>query len=117
MLEALCLALDKPMDGDTFWTCSGLKVRLVAKSGPIDAPELASSPRCNHCDPRPGIAARDRLRIILRRPAQLSCAGKDKYGRSLATLTIGGRDVAGIMIAEGLGRPYKGGKREGWCQE
>jgi len=101
MLEALCLALDKPMDGDTFWTCSGLKVRLVAKSGPIDAPELASSPRCNHCDPRPGIAARDRLRIILQRPAQLSCAGKDKYGRSLCRVTVNGKDVGDQLVREG----------------
>jgi len=38
-----------------------------------------------------------------------------KYGRSLAYLHINGRDVGEIMIAEGLARPYDGGRREGWC--
>lgn len=101
MLEALCLALDKPMDGDTFWTCSGVKVRLVADSGPIDAPELPGSPRCKGCDAAPGIAARDRLRVILRQPAQLLCAGNDRYGRSLCRVTVSGRDVGDMLIAEG----------------
>jgi endonuclease YncB( thermonuclease family) len=26
-----------------------------------------------------------------------------------------GRDVAGILIGEGLARPYHGGRRSGWC--
>lgn len=102
MLEALCLALDKPMDGDTFWTCSGVKIRLVAASGPIDAPELPGSPRCNHCDPAKGYAARDRLRVILRQPAKLICSGQDRYRRSLCRVTVGGRDVGDMLVAEGL---------------
>lgn len=102
MLEALCLALEKPMDGDTFWTCSNTKVRLVALSGPIDAPELPGSPRCKGCDPVPGYAARDRLRVILKQPAQLLCKGNDRYGRRLCRVTVGGRDVGDMLISEGL---------------
>lgn len=101
MLEALCLALDKPMDGDTFWTCSGTKVRLVALSGPIDAPELPGSPRCKGCDSAPGYAARDRLRVILRQPAKLHCAGVDRYQRALCRVTVNGRDVGDMLVREG----------------
>jgi micrococcal nuclease len=40
----------------------------------------------------------------------------DKYGRLLAHVTDAtGRDVAVVMIDEGLARPYDGGKRAGWC--
>lgn len=40
---------------------------------------------------------------------------KEKYGRVLARVTIDGRDLADLLIAEGLARPYSGEKRKGWC--
>lgn len=97
MLEAIALCLANVHDGDTFRTCDGMKVRLVALSGPMDAPELPGSPRCNHCDPAPGIAARDRLRVILSMPAKLHCNGKDRYGRSLCRVSVNGRDVGALL--------------------
>ena len=39
----------------------------------------------------------------------------DKYDRKLARAYIFGQDVAYTMIAEGLARPYSGGKRGSWC--
>lgn len=102
MLEALALCVASIHDGDTFHTCDGTKVRLVALSGPMDAPELAGSPRCHHCDPAPGIAARDRLRVILRQPAKLWCKGNDRYGRALCRVTVNGRDVGDMLVREGL---------------
>lgn len=45
----------------------------------------------------------------------------DRYGRLLAWVWIQpfgnseGFDLAARLIAEGLGRPYDGGRREGWC--
>lgn len=102
MLEAIALCLVSVHDGDTFRTCDGTKVRLVALSGPIDAPELPGSPRCKHCDPAPGYAARDRLRAILERPAKLLCNGADKYGRSLCRVTVNGQDVGDMLVSEGL---------------
>lgn len=101
MLEALALCLGSVHDGDSLTLCDRTKVRLVALAGPIDAPELPSSPRCHHCDPAPGYAARDRLRVILRQPAKLHCNGADKYGRSLCRVTVNGRDVGDQMLAEG----------------
>jgi endonuclease YncB( thermonuclease family) len=40
----------------------------------------------------------------------------DKYRRTLAHVEVDGRDVGEILIGEGLARPYKGGKRQGWCE-
>lgn len=101
MLEALALCISSIHDGDTLTTCDRTKVRLVAQSGPMDAPELPGSPRCKGCDPRPGIAARDRLRVILRQPAKLHCAGVDRYQRALCRVTVNGRDVGDMLIGEG----------------
>jgi endonuclease YncB( thermonuclease family) len=102
MLEALALCVASIHDGDTLRTCDGTKVRLVALSGPVDAPELPGSPRCKGCDPRPGYAARDRLRVILRAPAKLHCNGVDRYQRSLCRVTVNGRDVGDQLVREGL---------------
>jgi endonuclease YncB( thermonuclease family) len=40
---------------------------------------------------------------------------KDRHGRLLATITVDGKDVGEIMIAEGLARPWVG-KRQPWCE-
>lgn len=58
LLSTLCLA--SIHDGDTFRTCDGATVRLVAASGQLDAQELASTPRCHReaCDHAKGMAAR-----------------------------------------------------------
>ena len=39
----------------------------------------------------------------------------DRYARTLAHLTVGGRNVGGVLIGEGLAPPYNGGRRQGWC--
>lgn len=103
MLEALALTCATILvhDGDTI-RCNAMKVRLVAAQGPMDAPELPGSPRCKGCDPAPGIAARDRLRIILQQPAKLHCNGVDRYQRSLCRVTVNGRDVGDMLVSEGL---------------
>lgn len=91
------------MDGDTFWTCSGDKVRLVAASGPMDAPEMPGSPRCQHCDPAAGVAARERLKAIVQgaRSRQMACDGTDKYGRRLCRVSVDGHDLGDWLISEG----------------
>ena len=42
---------------------------------------------------------------------------KGKYAdRLLANIrTVSGEQVAPTLISEGYARPYKGGKRKGWC--
>lgn len=40
---------------------------------------------------------------------------QDRYGRELITVTLGNQDVSKRMINAGYARPYRGGKRPGWC--
>ena len=42
--EPFALCVTRITDGDTFQLCNGDKVRLVAASGPIDAPETRYRP-------------------------------------------------------------------------
>lgn len=94
-------------DGDTF-RCNGMKVRLVAASGPVDAPELANSPRCEAgregwCDEVLAARARDWLDDMLRGgTVELSCDGNDRYGRALCRASVNGRDAGDAMVAQGL---------------
>jgi endonuclease YncB( thermonuclease family) len=92
------------VDGDTVDRgCT--RYRLLG----LDAPEI------RHPAPPEerarGRAAAQRLRELIRtaRHVELVPAEgrrRDKYGRKLARLLVDGRDVAEIMIAEGLAQPY-----------
>jgi endonuclease YncB( thermonuclease family) len=69
--------------------------------------------------PRPGLAARatERLRGLVQPRIWLERHGRDRYRRTLAIVRDrAGRDLAQVMIREGLARPYNGrGRRQGWC--
>lgn len=97
------------VDGDTFWI-SGEKVRIAN----IDEPETPGSERCEHrrCGKNPswrdferGIKARDLLRQFLSSgPVELSRQGKEHYGRTLATVTVGGTGVGTYLVERGVTR-------------
>ena len=101
------------IDGDTIKSPAGVRYRLLG----FDAPETYLAKCLEELDK--GTAAKRRLQeLIDTGKAKLVESGRtDKYRRTLATLYIAGSDVAAILIAEGLARPYAGGKREGWCPE
>lgn len=99
-------------DGDTVTLCSGERVRILD----IDAPELAGSPRCKDrrkrasawCDHRQGIASRDALAAFLRGgPVRIDRQAKDRYGRTLARLTVNGKDAGAYLIAHGYARRWR----------
>lgn len=96
-------------DGDTF-RCDGVKVRLVAASGPVDAPEFSGSARCEPgrdgwCDQQLAERSRDRLDALLDSgPIALDCKGADRYGRRLCTASVDGRDAGDTLVAEGLAK-------------
>jgi micrococcal nuclease len=97
-------------DGDTF-TLGGERIRIAD----IDTPEL----RTPVCDAEKRLARLARLRL-----AQLLGDGSavtlerrplpDRYGRTLARVTVNGRDVSAVLIREGLAAPWEG-KRHSWC--
>ena len=80
----------------------------------LDAPELRARRPAEFAMTR---AARGRLGKLVAGGATLHPHGRDRYRRLLAVVTdASGRDVAGLMVREGLARPYYGrGRWQGWC--
>lgn len=100
-------------DGDTVeLVCGGTAetARLVG----FDTPEV-TSPRCPE-EKALGLQATQRLRgLLMAMDIGISDLGFDKYQRRLVRVMVKGRDVAGIMVAEGLAVAYSGGTRIDWC--
>lgn len=99
------------VDGDTFWM-DGEKIRIAD----IDTPETHPS-RCAE-EERLGNAATDRLQALLNAGAfELSPIDRDtdRYGRKLRIVERNGVSLGGVLVSEGLARPYGGGPRAGWC--
>lgn len=106
------------VDGDTIkvevepWP--GIVSRVSVRLRGADAPELRGK-----CREEKAIARRAKKRVqelVEDAPVILRDIGQDKYaGRVDAVVEIGGQDLATMLIAEGLARPYGGGKRGGWC--
>lgn len=99
------------VDGDTI-RIGNTTYRLVG----FDTPETWR-PQCGY-EEALGNEATDRLQDLLDaslRTELVVLPGRDRYDRSLARLLIDGRDVGGILISEGLARPYERGARQGWC--
>lgn len=95
------------VDGDTLWL-QGEKIRIEG----LDAPEI-SQPKCS-AERRLGNQARDTLLTLLN-SGEISIVrhGQDRYGRTLADVSVDGVDVARSIIDAGLGREYQG--RRSWC--
>lgn len=98
------------VDGDTFWSGSE-KVRIAD----IDTPEVAA-----RCAAEAVLAAQAtrRTRALLGeggwRMYPSGDRDRDSFGRLLRTVEKPGRSLGDMLIAEGLARPYAGGRRS-WC--
>lgn len=103
------------IDGDTLdVSCPGhglVRARLLG----FDTPEVFS-PGCAS-ELALGRRATAALARRIREAGQVRMvfAGLDKYDRRLMRLYLDGRDVAEAMVADGLARPYGGGRRTDWC--
>lgn len=98
------------VDGDTIWL-EGQNLRLQS----FDTPE----PYTDICGGAEEVALAKRssarlLELLNSNPFTVETAGQDRYGRVLATVRIGSRDVGDILIKEGLARAWPNG-REWWC--
>lgn len=108
------LASTLAVDGDTV-----VIDRELIRIANIDAPEIGH-PKCD-AELRLGQVASRRMaellgsgEIVVHRGDPKDGRLKDRYGRTLATVTIDGRDAGEILIAEGLARPWTG-RRRPWC--
>jgi micrococcal nuclease len=106
---ALCLS-PSVHDGDTI-RCGRERVRIAN----IDAPELPDSPKCQDRRrslpgailPRAKPRAWALVRLLSRGRVMIERQGTDPYGRTLATVSVGGVDAGDYLIAQGLARPWR----------
>jgi endonuclease YncB( thermonuclease family) len=96
-------------DGDTI-RCGDERIRLLD----IEAPEVKGSPRCRRNLPRDwcDYELGDRSRVALERflrsgRVRIHRDGHDRYRRTLARITVDGRDAGQYLIARGFARPYR----------
>lgn len=112
-MSALLACLLIVHDGDTL-RCNAERIRLVG----IDAPELDGSSRCNRpatgpnppwCDNVAAERSREALSgfVASGEPALTRC-GVDRYGRTLARLSVNGRDAGAYLVGLGLARRWVG---------
>lgn len=99
-------------DGDSI-RCGRERIRLAN----IDAPELPGSPRCENlragrnpswCDYALGERAKQALSAFLIRGAvNVERIGQDQYGRTLARVTVNGKDAGAFLVRQGLARAWQ----------
>ena len=97
-------------DGDTI-RLGDERIRIVG----LDTPELGHRAECESEALAAEQARQALIGEIARGNVALHRQGTDRYGRTLARVTVDGRDVAATLIANGHARPYAGGRRESWC--
>lgn len=99
------------IDGDTF-DAARVRYRIVN----IDTPETGDRARCA-AERRLGDRATHAARTLIRNAADIEIrpTGRiDSYGRTIAFLSLDGRDFGEILVERGLARPWRG-RREPWC--
>jgi micrococcal nuclease len=96
-------------DGDTF-VLDGERIRIEN----IYAPELFS-PKCES-ERRLAVSAKRELeRLLAVGPIMLKRrAGKDGHGRTIAMVTVNGKDVGEALVAAKVARFWRD-SREAWC--
>lgn len=111
--ESLAVAF-RVADGDTV-TIEGERIRIAN----IDTPEIHHA-KCD-AERRLALVAKRRLQSLLgsghidiARGDPVDGRQRDRYGRTLATITVDGRDVGDILVDEGLARQWTG-HRAPWC--
>ena len=97
------------IDGDTL-DVAGERVRIVN----IDTPEMPPKAQCAS-EADGALRARDRLQaLVAAGEVGLDRTGTDRYGRTLAYVSVDGADAGRTLVAEGLARPWEG-RRRSWC--
>lgn len=100
MIVALLMACTA-IDGDTI-RCGQERIRLTA----IDAPEMRGHCRKGRdCAPGDPVASKHALKSILSgATASIERLGKDRYGRTVADVLVGGKSLSCIQMASGNAR-------------
>lgn len=114
----------KVTDADTFrGTVTGMgRFRAFGQNVPfrltgIDTPESTWRAKCYE-EKQLGQEAKEVVQHLIESFTRHEAIilGKDKYGRYLCELFIGGQSVNEYLIDTGLAVPYHGGKKRSWCE-
>lgn len=103
-------------DGDTVELLCGVQTQRARLVG-FDAPETRDA----GCPEEAALGLQAKLRLgdlVAQAGPQdilLDHRGYDRYGRRLVVMLLEGRDVAEVLVAEGLAVPYAGSARIDWC--
>ncbi len=105
-------------DGDTLTVDAapwpGLTARTSVRVAGVDTPEIRG--KCQ-AEKNQAIRARDFVRATVGAMVRLTDVRPGKYaGRVIADVWINEQKLSDLLIAENLGRPYHGGRRESWCR-
>ncbi|MCR4917699.1 MAG: thermonuclease family protein [Alphaproteobacteria bacterium] len=113
--------VDYVIDGDTFAAVVNLEpdveISVRVRLRNVDTPEISGE-----CEYERNMAQAAKLRLGQIIPVgtvvQLENIKDDKYlGRIDANvITPNGHDISELLISEGLGRKYSGGRRKPWCE-
>ncbi|MDF2381773.1 thermonuclease family protein [Nostoc ellipsosporum NOK] len=100
------------IDGDTFRLASGERIRLAG----IDAPETRRGQAKCRREIAAGRAATATARtLLLGRTVRFARLGRS-YNRTVARVTLDGRDVAGGLVRLGVARWWpRGARKPDWC--
>lgn len=82
------------VDGDTVVVSTAESLNLKVRLQGIDAPECGM--------PFGPQAQRFLEQLVLGRTVQMAKTGRDRYGRTVATLAVGGQDVGVVLLQAGL---------------
>ncbi len=102
----------RAIDGDTI-RCARERIRISN----IDTPELGAHARCHAEAERAERAKRFTAERLAAGPVEVTRDARrprDRYGRTLATVRAGGRDLGEALIEAGLARRWDG-RRHPWC--
>jgi endonuclease YncB( thermonuclease family) len=120
LLVAASLVCAQPVrviDGDTIDVCNlnGTERIRIAN---LDAPE-SYRPACAK-EKLAGIAAKEEALKFFVRPSvilDITRYSTDRYGRSIAAISVNGVDYAKHMIESGHGVKWQFNERHDWCKE
>ena len=96
------------VDGDTIWF-EGEKFRAEE----FDAPEMGP-PKCKRPAALAKAARSAMLQMLNSGEVDIERTGTDRYGRTLARITVDGQSVSDVLISKGLARRYERGQGA-WC--
>lgn len=112
----------KITDGDTIKLDVSKESPLIKKLGlsvrikGIDTPEKGSKAKCDKENALGQQATKFTTDLVGNKELLLSQVENDKYGgRIVASVKVGGVDIAQELLKKGLARVYNGEKKKSWC--